>query len=260
MELLRIKNLATKFQILAEIAAHQPDIQQKVVASKLGLSPQAVSDYIRELVADGWLITKGRSRYTVTKEGIDWMLRVIRDLQGYSESVLKAIASVSVSAFIADMDISKGQEVGLVMRDGLLFATDKAGAQAKGVAVSNAKQGEDVGVSNIEGIVPLRIEKVTIVRIPSIKSGGSKQADTMRLKPMVSGGKVVGVMGIEALAALRKIGVEPEYIYGVREAVVEAARSGLAPTVVCVEDDMAELIKTLEGKGVDYEVIDGRKA
>jgi len=259
MDLLRTKNLAMKFQIMAEIAAHQPDVQQKVIAKKLGLSPQAVSDYIRELVAEGWLTTEGRSRYVVTKEGINWMLKSIRELHRYSESVLKAIASLSVSAVIAGADIFKGQEVGLVMRDGLLFTTDPAGARSRGVAASNAKKGDDVGISNIEGIVPLKVEKVTVVRIPSIKSGGSKQADIARLKSAVSGKKVVGAMGIEALAALRKAGVEPTYIYGVKEAVGEAARSGLAAAVVCVDDDTAELIKTLEDKGIDYDITDGRK-
>ncbi|MGB2855833.1 MAG: winged helix-turn-helix transcriptional regulator, partial [Dehalococcoidia bacterium] len=46
-QLLRSINLATKFQILVEVAANQPDIQQRDIAERLDLSPQAVSDYVR---------------------------------------------------------------------------------------------------------------------------------------------------------------------------------------------------------------------
>jgi len=47
VEILRNKNLATRFQILVEIAASQPNIQQKNVARRFNLTPQAVSDYIK---------------------------------------------------------------------------------------------------------------------------------------------------------------------------------------------------------------------
>ena len=256
MELLRIKNLAIKFQIMAEIAANQPDVQQRNIARRLSLSPQAVSDYIRELIDAGWLTSEGRSRYSVTKEGIDWMLKGIRDLQGYSESVLKAISSVSISAAIADADISKGQKVGLIMRDGLLFAIDKSGAQAKGIAASNAKRGDDVGISNIEGIVPLTIGMVTILRIPGIRKGGTGRINLAKLKRYIKDKRPIGVIGIEALVTLRKGGVEPSYIYGVKEAVIEAARCGLSPIVLCVDYDTTDLIQRLEDKKVDYELID----
>jgi len=44
-EVLRSKNLATKFQILLEVAANQPNIQQKDIASRLNITSQAVSEY-----------------------------------------------------------------------------------------------------------------------------------------------------------------------------------------------------------------------
>ena len=47
-EVLRSKNLATKFQILLEVAANQPNIQQKDIAGKLNITPQAVSGYVKD--------------------------------------------------------------------------------------------------------------------------------------------------------------------------------------------------------------------
>lgn len=257
-EILRSKNLSTKLQILVEVAANQPDVQQRNIAKRLGISPQAVSDYIRALVADGWLKSDGRSRYRVTQEGVDWIVKELREWQGYSNRVLKVVGGISISAAVADCSVSKGQEVGLSMRDGLLFATDDPNASARGIAASDAEKGEDVGVSNIQGIVPLEVGKVTVVRLPGVQKGGSRKANIGRLKKMSQGKKMVGAIGVEALIALRKAGIDPDYEYGVREAVIEAARSGLSPTVACVDNDTADLIRLLEEKGIDYDIVDGR--
>lgn len=53
IELLSSKSGITKFQILIEVAAHQPNVRQKEIAEKIGVTPQAVSEYIKELVAEG---------------------------------------------------------------------------------------------------------------------------------------------------------------------------------------------------------------
>ena len=257
-ELLRSRNLIAKFQILVEIAANQPDIQQRDIARRLDLSPQAVSDYVGELLKEGWLSSQGRSRYSVTREGVDWVLRMLREWQDYSTTVQKAVAHVSVCAAVADRDLSQGQRVGLVMRDGLLYATDSPGAGASGVAFSSARKGEDVGISGIDGIVEMGVGTVTVLKVPGVRRGGSGQADIERLKEAAQGRGAVGAVGIEALVALRKAGVEPAFFYGVREAVVEAAYSGLSPVVACVDDDTSGLLLRLEERHIDYELLDVR--
>jgi len=60
-QILKSKNLATKFQIMVEIAAHQPNIQQKDIAPRLGITSQAVSEYVKELIKDGWLSSPGKA-------------------------------------------------------------------------------------------------------------------------------------------------------------------------------------------------------
>lgn len=258
-QLLRSINLVTKFQILVDVAANQPDIQQRDIGRRLKLSPQAVSDYMKELLKEGWLESYGRSKYRVTKEGVDWLIKGLKEWQSYSDTVQKAIASISVSAAIADSEISRRQKVGLYMRDGLLYAGSASHAKATGVAVSNATSGEDVGVSNISGIVPLDIGKVTIVRMPGIQKGGSRRTNLSLLKKVVSNSHLTGALGIEALTALRKIGIEPAAFYGVRETLIEAARSGISPVVVCIDDDTTGLLRMLEEKNIDYEILDARK-
>ena len=74
-EVLQNKNLATRFQILAEIAANQPNLQQKDIARKLNITPQAVSEHIIRLEEEGWVVSEGRSRYKVTQVGVNWVLK-----------------------------------------------------------------------------------------------------------------------------------------------------------------------------------------
>lgn len=255
-QILQNKNLATKFQILAEVATNQPNIQQKLIATRIGVTSQAVSEYVRELLKEGFIVSDGRSRYKVTKEGVDWVLRMSRELQDYSSFVGKAITKATVCAAIAECDLSQGQAVGLKMIDGALCASETVGKEARGMAISNARAGEDVGVSNIEGIVELKIGTTTIVKVPGIEKGGSKGTDFSKLKESTNRSNLIAAVGIEALCALRGIGISPDYFYGVEEAIVEAAFSGISPTVVCVDEQISTLLQRLEGEGLGYEMID----
>jgi putative transcriptional regulator len=258
-QILQSKNVATKFQILVEIAANQPTVQQKDIAGRLKITPQAVSDYVKELVANGWLNSQGRSKYRVTPEGVAWILTMARQLQNYSSFVGKVVRDISISTAIAEGEISASQSVSLYMRNGLLFATANVNNEgARGVAISAAKDGEDVGVSNIEGVIKLETGIVTIASIPTISDGGSRNIDATRLKE-ISKQTLIGAIGIEAQVALKRTGTKPDYLYGVKEAAVEAAMSGLPFLVVCVENEVSALGERLKRENLVYNVIELKK-
>ncbi len=259
-QILRSKNLATKFQIMLEIAAKQPNIQQKDIAKKLDITSQAVSEYVKDLIKDGWLSSQGRSSYRVTREGVDWILRMARQLHSYSSFVGKIVSDIATSTAIADDHLSPGQPVSLHMKDGLLFASsiisDKG---AKGTALSEAKKGEDVGVCNIEGVIKLETGKVTVAQVPSVQEGGSRNTDLTKLKQEIDRAKIVGAIGVESLVALNSLGIKPDYAYGVKEAAIEAAYCGLPFLVVCAEDGVSALKQRLEEENLGYEIVDLRK-
>ena len=123
VEILQNKNAATRFQILVEIAASGPSVQQKIIAAKLGVTPQAISNYIHQLVKDDLVVSTGRSHYRVSTKGVNWMLKILRELRSYASLVEQAVTNITVCAAIAECDINEGQAVGLKMRNGLLFAT-----------------------------------------------------------------------------------------------------------------------------------------
>jgi putative transcriptional regulator len=255
MEILRNKNLTTRFQILVEIAGNQPNVPQKDIAKKLGITSQAVSEYISKLVRDEYISSSGRYKYKVTSKGVDWLLRHLSELREYVDSVETSVNNIRVTAAIADSDLATGQNVGLFMKNGLLFATTKPNRAASGIVVSAASKGDTVGVTSIQGIIELEVGEVSIIEVPQVQRGGSKNIPSDWLKQVLANKNPIAFWGLEALASLRQAGVKPDCSFAVREAVIEAARCGLSPAVVCVDEGIPMLIKRLQEAGISYKYI-----
>jgi putative transcriptional regulator len=254
IEVLRNKNQTTKFQILVEIADKGPDIQQREIARELDITPQAVSDYIAQLINDGMLVALGRSSYRVTNEGVNWVIKSLKELNSYNLYIQRAVNNISVCAALAESDLKSNQKVSLKMKGGLLYASPEIDNGASGFTVSAVKAGEDVGVSGVQGIVPLKTGSVKIFKIPDIARGGSRTVDYNILKKYAATGDIVAGLGIESYAALSKCGVD-FYNYGVVEVIVEAARTGLNSFICCVEGELNELIIRLEKEKIHYELV-----
>jgi putative transcriptional regulator len=255
IEVLRNKNLTTRFQILVEIANAGPAVQQREIAQNLNITPQAVSDYIAQLSQEELLASEGRAHYRVTNQGVNWIIKTLRELGEYNAFIQRAITDLSVCAAIAKDDLKKGQKVGLEMKDGLLLASASRKRGASGTTIDRARAGEDVGISGIEGIVPLEVGRVTILRMPGIQRGGSKKINYDILKQHLAKSNMVAALGLEALAALRKTRSEFQH-YGAAAAAIEAAKSGLKPLVVCVDSEAADLIARLEKERIAYQLFD----
>jgi putative transcriptional regulator len=257
-DILHNKNASTRFQILVEIASKGPAIEQKAIAVNLEITPQAISEYLKHMTADGLVTAEGRSRYRVTSAGVNWMLRELRALNDYVNLAEKAVTDIAVNAALAGDDVSQGQQVGLVMQDGILTARGEKNGGAWGLASQDAKAGEDVGVSGVEGIIPLKKGKVTVATVPGILEGGSRLADLARLKILVKNKPYLAAAGIEAYAALRKIGVDPRYFYAVPQVAIEAARYGLEIVIVAVVEELPGLNKSLTEADIKPHIIDLR--
>lgn len=168
--ILRSKREATRFQILVEIAEHQPAIRQQEIAEKLGVTPQAVSEYIRELVDEGLVTAHGRGRYEVTKSGIEWVLRHAEALESYARHVNRdIIQQVAVWTAIAREEIRKGDRVGVFMQDGWLYAA-KEERSATGIATMDAQPGEDLGVAQLNGIIDHEEGLIHVCKVPRVES------------------------------------------------------------------------------------------
>jgi putative transcriptional regulator len=256
-EVLRGSKISTLFQILVEIAKNQPNIRQTEIAEKLGITPQAVSECVRRLVSEGYVSSSGPVSYEVTPQGIEWILKGAEELKGYCRFISEEVVTdISTWSAIADEDLKEGERVTLYLEGGLLYAGKGKKGQASGITISAAKKGEDVGVSNLSGLIDLEPGSVTICKVPRVKRGGTRNLDLEKLRREVKGKEYVGALGIEALVALRKIGRRPDVHFGVKEAAIEAAQHGLSTVVVGVDDEVPLLVERLEREEIHYEVRD----
>lgn len=253
--ILRSKKEITKFQILVEIAGHQPDVMQKEIAESIGITPQAVSEYIKDLVSEGYLFSDGRMRYRITKNGVEWVLERAIELKKYARFVMEDIVShISVATAIARGKFTKGDAVSLMMENGLLFAgTD---GDVTGITISDAEVGEDVGVTDLKGMISFPQVNITICKVPRVEKGGSRSVDLEMLKSRSIDKPYIAAIGVEALISLRKISIQPNILFGAKESVVEAAFHGLSSLVVSVDEEVPSLLNRLEAEGLNYAVVD----
>ncbi|MGP8321051.1 MAG: DUF7839 domain-containing protein [Methanosarcinaceae archaeon] len=257
IEILHSKSGITKFQILTEVAAHQPIVRQKEIAIKIGITPQAVSEYIKELAAEGFIISEGRVRYRITKNGVEWVLENAAEMKRYACFVIEDIIShVSTWTAIADEDLQKGDDVCLKMREGLLYVSKMYVTNATGVTIADVKCGEDVGITNLHGLIDLENASITVCKIPRIKRGGSKNVDLERLRTLVKSKSYIAVIGAESVIALKRIGVTPNVMFGAKESVIEAAFHGLSSLVVSIDEEVPSLLSRLENDDLEYELVD----
>jgi len=257
IELLSSKSGITKFQILIEVAAHQPNIRQKEIAEKIGVTPQAVSEYIKELVAEGLVSSEGRVRYRITKQGVEWVLENAAEMKRYARFVMSDIIShVSTWTAIAEEDVNAEQEVYLTMRNGLLYVSTQNVTNATGTTISAASKGEDVGVTDLMGLIDLENASITVCKIPRVERGGSKNVDLERLENLVRSKSYLATIGVESLIALRRVGREPHVMFGAKESVIEAAFHGLSSLVLAIDEEVPGILSRLESENLEYELVD----
>ncbi|WP_416838999.1 MarR family transcriptional regulator [Haloferax sp. DFSO52] len=249
------KRTATRFRILAEIADRQPAVSQGEIAEAVGVTSQAVSEYIRELVDDELVEKEGRSRYRVTKEGVDWLFQEARALQRFAEHVTDdVLESVNEDAAIVTDDVSAGDTVTLSLRDGLLYATPGDDGPAIGVATTDAMAGADASVTGFEGVIEMEPGSVRVLQIPPARLGGSSDVDLSALADACAEADIVLASGVEAVVACRRADAELETWFSPGEVAADAAARGLDAVVVASTDAAGRVTDALRDAGVLFEV------
>ncbi|MGM0592464.1 MAG: MarR family transcriptional regulator, partial [Halobacteriota archaeon] len=218
------KRTATRFRILVEIADRQPAVSQGEIADAVGVTSQAVSEYIRGLVEDGLVEKEARSRYRVTKEGVDWLFQEAKSIRRYADHVTEdVLESVEEDAAIALDDLEADQTVTLSLRDGLLHADPGDAGPATGIATRDAAAGDDVSVSGFEGVIDSQPGKVTVFQVPPVRAGGSSRVESATLASACERAGVVAAAGVEAVVALRRARVDGVTHFAAGEVAAEAA-------------------------------------
>ncbi len=250
------KRDATRYRILVEVAERQPAVNQSEIAEAIGVTSQAVSHYLQELVEDGFVDKKGRGRYQVTKEGVDWLISRTEELRDYTEYVSEeVVGGVDTDSVLADASVDEGERVSLRMEDGVIHAEPGGEGRATAVAVSSADEGEAVAVSEFDGILEYEPGDVKAVTLPAT-SRRDHDVDVDEVAQEIEEYDLFAVTGTEAVAVARQVDVEPDVRFGVAEAVREAAAKGVSVLVVAADDQVSEITDALSEDGVGYEIVD----
>lgn len=255
VDVLEDKRAATTFRVLTEIAERGPAVNQGEIADAVGVTSQAVSEYIRELSDRGFVEKEARSRYQVTKEGVDWLFQQAADVRRFADHVTDdVLGSMQEDAAVATADISEGETVALSVENGLLRATPGSDAAATGVATTDAGEGAVVGVTGFAGVIDLDPGDVTVYQVPPVRS--SSEVEVTDLAAACDDSDLVAADGVEAVVALRELGIEPDVTFAAGEVAADAAARGLDVVVVVTSDLAGRVTDALRDAELSYEVAD----
>ena len=266
MEVFKKRGALTHFQILSEISKQDPHLKQKDLAERLGITIQAVSENIKTLTELGYITSKdGRAPYKITQKGIIKVKKDAITLKKYSDSVLETMNYYkSVWPAIALENLKEGEEVGLFMENGLLYATLDTKQSANADVLSDAKAGFDVSLSNLRGTIEIKESSVIIISVPPIKQGGSKAANLNQIKSIYEKNyKDFGLDRIDKVAAIgtiahaiaNNLNIPIDIEFAVTESILSANRKGLNVLLLAIGDMSKNISKKLEENNIKTTVI-----
>ena len=215
-------------------------LNQREIAKRLCLTPQAISEYFKELNSEGFV-----RNYEVTEKGLRWLIEKIYEIHVWSENILKNLYSEKVIA-VAVGKVREGDKVRYWFDKGLIYC--EVSDDYNAVALTDGEN-EEVLIKPITFKPPER-GNVTIFVVPDVTLGGSKAVDVRKIYEIAKD-KVVVALGVEALIACRKAGINAVF-FGAKYCCVEAVHHGCDVLVVCTQSLLNDLIQTLMDEGIKY--------
>lgn len=262
MRLLRDVREATELLLLLEVTTHR-HTRMKSLADKLGLSVQAVSGYVREMTEAG-LVSRQEGVYTATVRGVDRLHEGFKELRDFVDRSYAEMSILERTPALAGADVREGDRVGLIMEDGVLVAYPGREAASRGRALHGAREGEDVAIVDLEGIVDLEPGTIVLLRLPGVAQGGTHRVDLEAAREAVRKAAVdrIGAADLVARVLARKLDLPVDFRLAAAPAALEAAQRGLDVLLLVSEDAVPDVVAAVEAANegreekVRYEVRD----
>jgi putative transcriptional regulator len=246
---------------------NEPHVKQKDISETLGITIQAVSKYFKKLAREG-LLESGSERadYRLTPKAVSILQEDLKGLERYVNSTKKEMKVERSLPAIATQPVKTGDTVGLVMKGGVIYTVSPDHSEVKGIAMEDALEGEDLGLKDLQGKLNVKEGKIVIIKLPSIKKGGSRSVDIQKVRALYEEFKPdrIGVMGAVGRAVLNKVGLKADIEFGISRSAAIAASRGLNVMVLVVgrmSNRMTEEIENVNMKsatGIKYEIRDAR--
>jgi len=248
---------------------NQPHVKQKDIGDQLGITTQAVCKYFKKLAKDGFLDAGSeRADYRLTPKGVALLRDDVKNLESYVRTIKQELKVEHAWIALATSPVKAGEQVGLITKEGIFYTVpvNDPKSEAVGIAIADADTGEDLGLKNLVGKVKLKQGKILIVKLPSIRKGGSRTVDLKKIKAYYDEFKPdrIGVMGAVGRAVLNKLGLKTDFEFGISHSAVVAASRGLNVFVLVVGRMVTRIVQEVEsqnmrfGYDIIYEVKDAQ--
>lgn len=251
--MLRDLKETTKFLILLEIVSSRPR-KMNSISSKLGITVQGTSDYIRAMSREG-LVKKIGGEYRATKKGVDLLQERMLELKNFVDSSFRQLEIVDVCGAIAGNDIKKDEEVGLFMEDGVLLAYAGKRSSSTGYALFSAKKGEDLAIKDLSGMVSLRPGRISVLQVPSLQEGGTHSISLKKARKIVKDITYdrVAVLDVVSKALANLLGVRVDFDFAPISSSIEASLKGLDILAIASRKNVPVIVSELEAENSKLE-------
>ena len=246
----------TEMLILVEIT-RSPNARLKQIADDLGITVQAVSQYISSMRRKGH-IKKSAGGLKPTRLGMQLLQEHFAKLKQEVDGILREIAVVDSCFAIAGKRIQKGQSVGLVMEDGVLMAFPNVKSASRGTALEAAEEGDELLVGQLEGIVDLELGELLVVEVPPAVEGGSKRANIGRVRGAIESlapGLIVAG-DVPGASLLMKATGEMFTIHAPMESAMSALSKGVDVVFAGARDSADQIVNAVTSlrRSTGYEI------
>jgi predicted transcriptional regulator len=195
---------------------------------------------------------------SITVKGIDYIEKHIENLRTFISETMDNINSLKISEVIAGSEIKEGDEVGLFMKNGILLAYSGKKSSSTAKSVCNAKKGEVLGITDINGIIDIKYGAIKVMILPSVID--KKEINIKKIEAEMN--KItydkIGVIGLMAYAFLKRHGLEIDFEYSAMDCATEAAKRGLN-TLIFTSKDMIKYVigelTTMQEDFISYEIL-----
>jgi predicted transcriptional regulator len=246
---IRDKGFLTRILILSHLRA-SPRATLREVGERIGITMQAVSLYVQTLEQDGHVEAHPSGGRRVTPKGHQWLQDGLLAAKRVIEEALDPLTVIKATSAIAGGRIEAGGRVGLTMENGILMARADRASPSQGHALNAAKSGEEVLVTDLEGVVPLNPGRIFVIRLPRPEDGGSTRVDTSDLArefgARIYRGTKTGVIGLGARIVAERLGRPIDFEFGAAPAAFHAAELGLDSILLVAGDEFRACMSMLE--------------
>lgn len=253
---LRDRTTITRLLIIAELQ-RRPGATLSDVAPGLGVTVQAVSAHAKQLAAQGWLRSDNGS-YKVTAKGLQSLHEGVRHMHDAVAALASPLDVIQVTSAVAAAPVRAGEDVGLVMHDGDLAAQPGRTSPSRGIAQNAAKPGDEVVVSQLQGMVELDPGRLTLLTVPGPSEGGIRRVEVAALKRVLRSRPPparVGAHGTGATILARRLAGEVQrpldFEFAADRAAFNAAERGLDVLLFVSRDRLAEVIEAYDRLNAD---------